>query len=352
MDLFGIEVTYCGDNLLARVGLLQKLSQMIAELGEIITRKNYTWLIVQGDTMTATAGSIAGFLNRVPVAHVEAGLRTWNLDAPWPEEFSRRVITLSATAHFCPTQEAKENLLREGVDPSHATVTGNTVVDALQYVRNLIRFDYVPQSDQVRRIPTDKKLILVTGHRRENFGKPLKDIVGALRKLAADGDKSIVFPVHLNPDVKRAVYTELSGTANIYLIDPVCYPDFVYLMERAWTIVTDSGGIQEEAPTFHRPIVVTRVSTERPEAVNAGFVTLVGSDAGRLVRRVRELTSGTSPVMIKGDNPFGKGDAAKRIASSLRSWNDTIGVRIRNNRRSGSATSLQTGYQGSISPAE
>ena len=317
LELFDIQVTYDGNNLMGRHGLPQKLSHMLSELSTITEETHYDWIIVQGDTTTATAGSMIGFLNRIPVAHVEAGLRTWNLESPWPEEFNRRVITLCSTLHFCPTDASRDNLLAEGVPNGGVKVTGNTVIDALEHVRNRVRFNYTPHSERLLDIPSDKKLILVTGHRRENFGLPLQNIVSAIRALAKDGDKAIVFPVHLNPDVKRTVYTQLSGVENVYLVEPLTYPDFVYLMERAWTILTDSGGIQEEAPSFHRPIAVTRTSTERPEAVEAGFARLVGSDVELILETVREFTAGATPISIPGPNPFGNGDAAARIASVL-----------------------------------
>lgn len=200
---------------------------------------------------------------------------------------------------------------------SAITVTGNTVVDALQYVLKRIATGYTPHDPEIAKLPTDKKLVLVTGHRRENFGEPMRRVLSGLKQLAEDGDKLIVFPVHLNPNVRSAVAEHLGTSPNIRLLEPLRYPDFVYLMSRAWTVVTDSGGIQEEAPTFGMPIVITREVTERPEVVEAGFGRLVGSDTDAMVDHVRALTAGARPVRIAGRNPFGDGKAAEFIAATM-----------------------------------
>ncbi len=317
LDLFEIDITHKATDVLEHARLTGKASAMLSRFSELLGKARYDHIIVQGDTLTAMAGAIAGFLERVPVAHVEAGLRTFDLYSPWPEEFSRRVVTVATTRHFAPTKAARANLLNEGVAPEAIAVTGNTVVDALLYTLTRIKSGFRPHDPAIAKLPADKKLVLVTGHRRENFGPPLARVLTALKTLSEDGDKVIVFPVHLNPNVRSAVAEHLGESPNIRLLEPLRYPDFVYLMSKAWTVITDSGGIQEEAPTFGMPIVITREVTERPEVVEAGFGTLVGSETGLIVEKVRSLTTGHQPVRIEGPNPFGDGRAAEIIADAL-----------------------------------
>jgi UDP-N-acetylglucosamine 2-epimerase (hydrolysing) len=317
LELFEIEITYHADASIVMAGLSQKTGAMLEMLGDILGREQYDSMIVQGDTVTAMAGAICGFLHRVPVAHVEAGLRTFNMMSPWPEEFARRVISLASVKHFAPTHAARHNLLNEGISSQNILVTGNTVVDALQYVSARMQTNYVPISREIDNLPADKKLILVTGHRRENFGEPLRAVMEALRQIADDGDKYLVFPVHLNPIVRKEVFSHLDHHPNIRLVEPLRYPDFIHLLSRAWTVITDSGGIQEEAPAFRIPIVITRDTTERPEVVEAGFGHLVGCATDTIVERVRYLTSGDVPTRVAGENPFGTGDAGYKIASAL-----------------------------------
>lgn len=317
LELFDIRVTHHATDVMSRAGLPEKLGRMLELIDGILRTASYQSIIVQGDTLSALAGAMAGFLNRIPVAHVEAGLRTFDLEAPWPEEYARRVIGVGAAYHFSPTVASQDNLLREGVRPQDIYVTGNTVVDALDFVRARVRRGYVPYNPLITNVPAGKKLVLVTGHRRESFGKPFERILAALRALAEDGDKVLLFPVHPNPSVRNAVSRYLGEHENLILIDPLRYTDFVYLLTRAWTVITDSGGIQEEAPSFGMPVVITREVTERPEVVDAGFGTLVGSDTDLIVSTVRELTRGTQPVRIDAPSPFGDGKAAKRIACVL-----------------------------------
>lgn len=317
LELFNINITHKSDDVMSRVGLPEKTGQMLMVLGEIISSDSYDSIIVQGDTLSAMAGAIAGFLNRVPVAHVEAGLRTFNLQSPWPEEFSRRVITVATALHFAPTHIAKDNLIDEGVPVKNIRITGNTIVDAINFVRPKVENGYVPLSPQIRDLPASKKLVLVTGHRRENFGEPFLRVLEALKRLAADGDKHFIFPVHLNPYVRREVAAHIGKNPNIWLIEPLQYPDLVYLLANSWVVITDSGGIQEEAPSFRIPIVITRDTTERPEVVEAGFGHLVGCDRDLIIATVRHLTHGCHPKRVMGENPFGAGDAAQKIAASL-----------------------------------
>jgi UDP-N-acetylglucosamine 2-epimerase len=317
LDLFGITVTHNGCDVVKEPGLAGKVALMTSQIEKLLKAKSYDWIVVQGDTATAAAAATAGFMNRVPVAHVEAGLRTGDLDSPWPEEFNRRVIGLAAALHFAPTPRARDNLLNEGVSADRIVMVGNTVVDALLYVREKIRKGYTPIDPAVAALPTDKKLILATLHRRENIGEPLRRVLRALRTLGNDGDKLIVLPVHLNPQVRAEVMGILRDTPNVRLLEPLQYTDFVYLLSRAWAVVSDSGGVQEEAPTFGLRILITRETTERPEVVEAGFGTLVGSDYQAIVAGVRKLTAGDHPRLLPAHNPFGRGDAAGRIVACL-----------------------------------
>lgn len=317
LDLFGIGISHKIDHVMTLPGLAEKTGEMIRSIDRILRHGRFDSVIVQGDTVSAMAGGIAGFLNRCNVAHVEAGLRTHDLYSPWPEEFARRVISVAATHHFAPTPIARRNLLSEGIAPERILVTGNTVTDALRYTRNRLGESYVPHSREIADIPVDRKLVLVTGHRRENFGEPFRRILAALRTLGQDGDKFLLFPVHLNPEVRKEVAAQLRGEDNIRLVEPLRYPDFVHLLGRAWTVVTDSGGIQEEAPSFQIPIVITRETTERPEVVEAGFGHLVGSDTDAIVATVRRLTAGARPARVPGVSPFGDGHASERIVAAL-----------------------------------
>ncbi|HEY0120358.1 MAG TPA: UDP-N-acetylglucosamine 2-epimerase (non-hydrolyzing), partial [Rhizobium sp.] len=271
LDLFDIPVAYHDADVVRQPGLGGKFALITQHVEEILCRKKYDWVVVQGDTTTAAAAATAAFMNRVPVAHVEAGLRTGLIHSPWPEEFNRRLIAQAASLHFPPTERARQNLLREGVAEEQIAMVGNTVVDALLHVRSRIIEGYLPHNPQIAELPLDKKLVLATLHRRENVGDPLRHIVEALRELARDGDKLIALPVHFNPQVRAQVMEILGNEPNVRLLGPLQYEDFVYLLNRAWTVVTDSGGVQEEAPTFGLPILIARESTERPEVIEAGF---------------------------------------------------------------------------------
>ncbi|MFA5898485.1 MAG: UDP-N-acetylglucosamine 2-epimerase (non-hydrolyzing), partial [Hyphomicrobium sp.] len=305
LDFFGLTVTHFGADIIEAQGLAGKFGRMAEQIETLLREKHYDWVVVQGDTATAAAASVAGFMGRIRVAHVEAGLRTGDLDSPFPEEFNRRLIGQAATLHFPPTIQARNNLLREGVPASQISMVGNTVVDALLYARAKVDNNYTPIDADVAALPTDKKLVLATLHRRENIGAPMRNVLRALRKLAEDGDKLIVLPVHLNPQVRGEVMRYLDGAPNVRLLAPLQYPDFVHLLGRAWTVVTDSGGVQEEAPTFGLQILITRESTERPEVVEAGFGKLVGSNYSAIVDGVRQLTAGDKPQLLNIPNPFG-----------------------------------------------
>lgn len=317
LDFFGISVTHNGTEIVDEPGLAGKYGRMCGQFEQLLRTKHYDWIVVQGDTATAAAAATAGFMNRVPVAHVEAGLRTGDMHSPWPEEFNRRLIALAAELHFPPTRQARDHLLREGVPLHNVVMVGNTVVDALQFARTKVGAGYQPVDPQVAHIPDDKKLVLATLHRRENIGAPLRNILKALRTLAKDGDKVVALPVHLNPQVRGEVMRYLEDAPNVCLLKPLQYPDFVSLLNRAWTVVTDSGGVQEEAPTFGLRILITRESTERPEVVEAGFGSLVGANYRSIIDGVRRLTSGNERQLLNAPNPFGNGNAAQLIAARL-----------------------------------
>lgn len=278
-------------------------------------------VLVHGDTTTSFAASLAAFYEKIPVGHVEAGLRTGNIYSPWPEEMNRRLTGAIASMHFAPTENAKRNLLREGVDESAISVTGNTVVDALFHVIKRLNADTELESsfkEQFSYLDSSKRLILVTGHRRENFGERFENICHALKSLGERGDVEIVYPVHLNPNVQEPVNRILAGVPSIFLTEPLDYLPFVYLMNRAYLILTDSGGIQEEAPSLGKPVLVMREETERPEAVEAGTVKLVSTDE-RILTEANKLLDDLEEYarMSRAHNPYGDGNAAERIAAAV-----------------------------------
>ena len=299
-------------------------------LKSILIKERPDMVLVQGDTTTAFIAGLAAYYLKIPVGHVEAGLRTYNRYSPFPEEINRRLLSALADIHFAPTDWAKSNLLKEGIPVSKIVVTGNTVVDALlvikrrQQVKNIGKLweTYFRKSWNLM-IPGKyavKKLILVTGHRRENFGKGFRDICFALKKIAiARKDTVIVYPVHLNPNVQLPVKAILSKIANIHLIKPLEYEPFIYLMDHAYLILTDSGGIQEEAPSLGKPVLVMRDTTERPEGIEAKAVKLVGTDKKIIVRDTLRLLDNKIlyKKMSKRINPYGDGKAAERITKVL-----------------------------------
>ncbi len=280
-------------------------------------------LIVQGDTTTAMAASLAGFYHQVPVAHVEAGLRTGDLSAPWPEEGNRRIVTAIASWHFAPTPAAYDNLLREGISAERIEITGNTVIDALLQTNARIGSEEglaTRFGAEFSFLDPAKRLILVTGHRRENLGDGLENVCLALADLvAAHHDVEVLFPVHLNPHVKEAVMRLLGGKPRIHLVPPQDYLRFVYLLGRCFLVLTDSGGIQEEAPSLGKPVLVSRDVTERPEAVEAGTARVVGANRNRIVAEVERLLGDPAAYrqMMATRNPYGDGQAARRIVHRL-----------------------------------
>ncbi len=274
-------------------------------------------VLVHGDTTTAMVTSLAAFYLQIPVGHVEAGLRTGNLQSPWPEEMNRRFVGMTANLHFAPTQTAKKNLLQEGVAPQTIFVTGNTVVDALLIISSRLVEDktLTANFDKLYYVDPKKKLILVTGHRRESFGAGFERICKAIADLSERDDIQIIYPVHLNPNVQKPVNKILSGRRNVFLVEPLEYLPFVHLMRRSYLILTDSGGIQEEAPSLGKPVLVMRDTTERPEAIAAGSVKLVGTDAKAIVASVKSLLDDPEEyqTMANTISPYGDGVAASRI---------------------------------------
>jgi len=278
-------------------------------------------VLVHGDTTTCLASGLAAFYERIPLGHVEAGLRTYNFQAPWPEEMNRRLVDPICRWCFAPTAGAAANLRAERIPEENIFITGNTIVDALMLAREMVR----QRPPAVPGLPPHalegRRLILVTGHRRESFGKPFEDFCGALRDIVrANGDVALVYPVHLNPNVQKPVYGILGKEDRIHLIAPIEYLPFVHLMDRSYLIITDSGGIQEEAPSLGKPVLVTRTVTERPEAMQANLAKLVGTQRERIVAEAQRLLSDREAyrVMSSGENPYGDGKASERILEILR----------------------------------
>ena len=283
-------------------------------------------VLVHGDTTTTFVTTLAAYYEQIPVGHVEAGLRTGNLYSPWPEEGNRKLTGALAALHFAPTELSRENLLQESVKPKTISVTGNTVIDALQWVvAKLKQSENISMqfSEQFSFLDDSKRMILVTGHRRESFGSGFENICKALKTIALKYPESdIVYPVHLNPNVREPVTRLLSGIDNIHLIEPLDYLPFVYLMNQAYLILTDSGGIQEEAPSLGKPVLVMRNTTERPEAVKAGTVKLVGTDTATIVNEIDNLMQNSKSYqsMSKAINPYGDGFACQRIIDTLKAY--------------------------------
>lgn len=287
-------------------------------------------ILVHGDTTTTLSTSLAAFYHRIPVGHVEAGLRTGNLYSPWPEEANRQLTGHLAMYHFAPTENSRQNLLREMVPENRIFVTGNTVIDALFWVRDRVMNNPDLRASLDQRYPfldANKKMILVTGHRRESFGGGFERICSALAEIARKHpDVQVVYPVHLNPNVSEPVNRILKGIDNIILIDPQDYLPFVYLMNHAYLILTDSGGIQEEAPSLGKPVLVMRDTTERPEAVDSGTVLLVGTNINKIVDAVTRLLTDETAYhqMTRAHNPYGDGHACQRILEALKNHQVTL----------------------------
>ena len=322
LDVFDLRADYDLDIMRPGQTLESMTSSVLSGLSNLIRAIRPDRVLIHGDTTTAFGAAVASFYCGVPVGHVEAGLRTGNLQAPWPEEFNRRAVDLIADLLWAPTDAAAAALSREGCISENIVVTGNTVIDALKLVRTRIESDAALHHSIWQELPNfsaSKHLILVTGHRRESFGGGLSNICQALNRLAIRKDVVIVWPVHPNPNVLQSVQSNLEQHPNIYLIEPQNYLTFVALMIRSRVIITDSGGIQEEAPAIGRPVLVTRDETERPEAISAGTARLVGTNIEHIINATNELLDEQAAydLMSKAHNPFGDGSAASRIVKSI-----------------------------------
>lgn len=321
LDLFGIQPDYDLDVMKPGQDLTELTANVLIGLRPVLEHFKPHLVLVHGDTTTTLAASLAAYYQRIAVGHVEAGLRTGNIYSPWPEEINRRVAGEISRLHFAPTELARSNLIAENISPDHIYLTGNTVIDALHAV-----VDRIGRDGDLRRhlaarfaLRGHKNLILVTGHRRESFGGGFERICRALKRIAERQDVEIIYPVHLNPNVRRPVERMLAGMPNVHLIEPLDYLPFVYLMNRSTIILTDSGGVQEEAPSLGKPVLVMRETTERPEAVEAGTVRLVGTDEDLIVSCVNDLADSREAydAMSFAHNPYGDGKASPRIVRAI-----------------------------------
>ncbi len=322
LALFDIQPHYDLNIMQDNQGLVDITVAVLHKLVRVLQEFAPHRVLVQGDTTTTFVASLAAFYQKIRVGHIEAGLRTGDRLAPWPEEMNRKLTSGLADLHFAPTEISKQNLLKENVDPDRILVTGNTVIDALEEI--VARIDGDPSlartlADQFSYLDPDRRLVLVTGHRRESFGERLRCICHSLLELSRLEDVQIVYPVHLNPDVQKPVYSILGDSSNICLIEPLEYLSFVYLMKESYLILTDSGGIQEEAPSLGKPVLVMRDKTERPEGVATGTVKLVGTTTESIVGEATRLLDSREEYqkMARAQNPYGDGHAAEKIVKRV-----------------------------------
>ena len=327
LEVFGITPEYDLNIMAPNQDLYDITAKVLMGLREVLKDFRPDTVLVHGDTTTSMAASLAAFYMQIPVGHEEAGLRTYNMLSPWPEEMNRQVTDRICTYYFAPTEQSKKNLLQENIDEKKIFITGNTVIDALLMAVDIISStpgmeEKIAKEFQEKGYTVgNREYILVTGHRRENFGEGFLHICKAIKELAAlHPDMDIVYPVHLNPNVQKPVYELLSGVDNVYLISPLDYLPFIYAMQHSTLLLTDSGGVQEEAPSLGKPVLVMRDTTERPEAVEAGTVKLVGTDAEAIVSNVTALLQDKEMYkrMSETHNPYGDGQACERIMVALR----------------------------------
>lgn len=334
LNIFDIKPHYDLNIMKAGQDLYDVTSRVILGMRDILKEVKPDIVLVHGDTTTSTAAALAAFYQQIPVGHVEAGLRTHNIYSPWPEEMNRQLTGRIATLNFAPTPLSQQNLLNENVPQQHIYVTGNTVIDALHMVVGKIKGDEELRQQlahnlfkngyDVSRLNNERKLVLITGHRRENFGDGFMNICNAIKHLSEKySDVDFVYPMHLNPNVRRPIHKifgeNLDNLGNLFFIEPLEYLDFVFLMEKSTIVLTDSGGIQEEAPGLGKPVLVMRDTTERPEALDAGTVKLVGTDYNKIVDGVSTLLDDEKQysIMSRANNPYGDGKACPRIADAL-----------------------------------
>ena len=327
LEVFGITPEYDLNIMAPNQDLYDITAKVLLGLREVLKDFRPDTVLVHGDTTTSMAASLAAFYMQIPVGHVEAGLRTYNMLSPWPEEMNRQVTDRICTYYFAPTEQSRANLLQEKIDAKKIFITGNTVIDALLMAVDIISTAAGVKEKMAKELQEkgytvgDREYILVTGHRRENFGDGFLHICKAIKELAAlHPEMDIVYPVHLNPNVQKPVYELLSGLSNVYLISPLDYLPFIYAMQHSTLLLTDSGGVQEEAPSLGKPVLVMRDTTERPEAVEAGTVKLVGTDAEAIVSNVTALLQDKEMYkrMSETHNPYGDGQACERIIAALR----------------------------------
>ncbi|MDC1401145.1 UDP-N-acetylglucosamine 2-epimerase (non-hydrolyzing) [Gammaproteobacteria bacterium] len=324
LKIFGIEADYDLDLMSPGQGLVNLTGKILSSVTKVLDEVNPDLVVVHGDTTTTFSASLAAYYKRIPVAHVEAGLRTGNNYSPWPEEGNRRLTSVLADYHFAPTEMSKANLISENINDDSVFVTGNTVVDALFLAKNKIESDTILERNFEKMFPfisSDKKIILVTGHRRESFGSGFERICAAVRLVAAKNkDVVIIYPVHLNPLVQEPVNRILGGLSNVYLVEPTDYLPFVFLMMKSYLILTDSGGIQEEAPSLGKPVLVMRDTTERPEGLRAGTVKLVGTASEVISSNIQLLLDDAEEyrAMSIAHNPYGDGTASEQICRVLK----------------------------------
>lgn len=327
LEVFGITPEYDLNIMAPNQDLYDITAKVLLGLREVLKDFRPDTVLVHGDTTTSMAASLAAFYMQIPVGHVEAGLRTYNMLSPWPEEMNRQVTDRICTYYFAPTEQSRANLLQENIDAKKIFITGNTVIDALLMAVDIISTAAGVKEKMAKELQEkgytvgDREYILVTGHRRENFGDGFLHICKAIKELAAlHPEMDIVYPVHLNPNVQKPVYELLSGLSNVYLISPLDYLPFIYAMQHSTLLLTDSGGVQEEAPSLGKPVLVMRDTTERPEAVEAGTVKLVGTDAEAIVSNVTALLQDKEMYkrMSETHNPYGDGQACERIIVALR----------------------------------
>ncbi len=340
LRIFKVEPDYDLNIMKQGQDLYDITANVLLGLRNVIKTVHPAIILVHGDTTTSTAAAIAAFYQQVPVAHVEAGLRTYNIYNPWPEELNRQITSRIATYHFAPTPQSKSNLLKENIADKNIIVTGNTVIDALYMMVDKIKHDETLRQElehnlykagyDIARLASNKKLILITGHRRENFGEGFLHMCKAIKHLTHKySDVDFIYPMHLNPNVRKPIHEifgeNLDELNNMFFIEPLEYPTFVYLMEKSTLVLTDSGGIQEEAPGLGKPVLVMRNTTERPEAIDAGTVKLVGTDYERIIHEVSRLLDDTSYYhqMSKAINPYGDGLACERIVNTLRTYDNS-----------------------------
>jgi UDP-N-acetylglucosamine 2-epimerase (non-hydrolysing) len=320
LTLFDIQPDYDLDIMAPNQTLAQVAARAVEGLDRVIVEERPDVVLVQGDTTTAFCGALAAFYHQVKIGHVEAGLRTGNKYAPFPEEINRCLVTRLADYHFAPTEQAQKALTGEGIPSSSVFVTGNTVIDALLWVRDRVKQNPPKLPDRIQEAVAEKQVVLVTGHRRESFGEGFENICRAIRQVADEfPDVVFVYPVHLNPNVRQPVNRILGGHERIRLIKPLPYAPFVWLMDQSEIVLTDSGGVQEEAPSLGKPVLVMRETTERPEGIQAGNAILVGVRQENIVNELERLLrqSGSRMAMAKINNPYGDGKASTRIADIL-----------------------------------